>query len=169
MLLKSLENWPVISATLRVPLWLYIVQSACNKDKKYIFNYFWPEKARCVCLQRLDGDKGGGGAGVGHVMAHVDVPVLAASQPLQDAQLGPLDAQRLSQPHLINILSQRESEAQRMVRPKKLYSLKDSPEVCESKKWPGTVFRSNMILLQWWSAELYSCCLLSPSLTPKNM
>jgi hypothetical protein len=37
-------------------------------------------------------------------MAHVDVPVLAAPQPLQDAQLGPLDAQRLSQPHLINIL-----------------------------------------------------------------
>ncbi len=95
---------------------------------------FLPEKARCVGLQRLDGDQRGGGAGVSHVMAHVDVPVLAAPKPLQDAQLGPLDAQRLSQPHLINVLSPRESDDQGMVRPKKLYSIEDSPKVCESQK-----------------------------------
>ncbi len=66
----------------------------------------------------------------------------------------------------------RESEAQRTVRPKKLYSIEDSPKVskvCESQKCPGTVFSSNMILLQWWSAEWYSCCPLSLSPTPKNM
>ncbi len=106
----------------------------CAYQEKNIFFGFLPEKTRCVGLQRLDGHQGGGGAGVSHVMTHVDVPVLAAPQPLQDAQLGPLDAQRLSQTHLINILSPRESSAQGMVRPKKLYSIEDSPNVCNLKK-----------------------------------
>jgi hypothetical protein len=39
------------------------------------------------------------------MVAHVHIAILAASQPLQDAQLGPLDAQRLHQPYLLHILS----------------------------------------------------------------